>query len=343
MRLELETAAMLPDCRHGWVLLCALGGTECPLKDPDVQGGKLSAGEIEQISLFAGVGGGSPMRSRRAGFRAGSGSGVRRRRAVGEVTQQELLKEGSEGTLGDTEQRIGDGDLHVFRIAAGVVEGGDEARGDVAEDVRIVGLEMTVVSLTDGDGGDGIQSSNDDIAVATIEVTRVLVEDGGIDGRAEERGTEAVAVTGGVALGVASEARAVAGEVSLDLLDSSGDAGGYEGEGILRHNDGQFELLTTGKGRGIGDVTNEEVGEDAKDALVLLGSDLLLGEVLDGDGVDGGGDGFDAEFYCRDDDAFAFVNDEDVLDLPGGEALGGDGDDVGAGWNGVEEEAAVWV
>ncbi len=163
---------------------------------------------------------------------------------------------------------------------------------------------MAVVALADDDRGDGVEGAGDDVAVAAVEVARILVEEGGKEGGAEEGGGEAVAVGGGVALGVAGEAGAVAGEVALRLLDAGGDAGGHEGERVDRDDGGELELLAAGEGRGVGDVADEEVGQDAEDALVLFGGDLLFGEVFDGDGVDGGGDGFDAELNRREDDDF---------------------------------------
>ena len=75
---------------------------------------------------------------------------------------------------------------------------------------------------------------------------------------------------------------------------------------------------------------------------MLLGGNLLLGEVFDGDGVDDGVDGFDAEFDGVQRDGLRRV-DGDVLDLPGCEAGCADTDAVGAGGDRRQREGTAGV
>ena len=81
----------------------------------------------------------------------------------------------------------------------------------------------------------------------------------------------------------------------MRLLDARGDTRGEEGDGIDSDLYRELELLLAGEGRRIGDVADVEVGEDADDALLYLGADLLFSEVFLSDRVDGGPDGFDAK------------------------------------------------
>ena len=89
----------------------------------------------------------------------------------------------------------------------------------------------------------------------------------------------------------------------------------------------------------VGDIADVEVGEDADDALLDFGADLLFGEIFLRDGIDGGPDGFDAEQDGRQDKIFSGA-DDDVFDLPGGEARGGDFDKVFSGRDSEEREGA---
>ena len=81
----------------------------------------------------------------------------------------------------------------------------------------------------------------------------------------------------------------------MPLLDARGDAGGEEGDRVDGDFDGQLEFLFASERGCVGDVADVEVGEDAEDALFYFGADLLLGEILLSDGVDGGFYGLDAQ------------------------------------------------
>ena len=141
------------------------------------------------------------------------------RHAVGEVAQQELLKQRAETAFADANEDVVHRGLEVVTGAVRVVQAGERAGAHVAQHIGVVRLPVAVVALADDHRGDGVQRAVDDRAAAVVEVARVLAEERGKDRRAEEGGGEVVAVGGGVALGVAGGAGAVAGEVALRLLD----------------------------------------------------------------------------------------------------------------------------
>ena len=62
-------------------------------------------------------------------------------------------------------------------------------------------------------------------------------------------------------------------------------------------------------------IVDIKVRQDAEDALVFLGGNLLLGEIFDRDGVNDGVDGLDAEFHRCERDGLGGTH-GDVLDLP---------------------------
>ena len=95
---------------------------------------------------------------------------------MGEVFEEKLLKEGSDGAGTDTNEDIVDGDLSVVFFATGIVEAGDAAGGEVAEDVGVIWLPAAVVSLADNDSGDGVERTRDNTTFASVEVARVLMQ-----------------------------------------------------------------------------------------------------------------------------------------------------------------------
>ncbi len=79
--------------------------------------------------------------------------------------------------------------------------------------------------------------------------------------------------------------------MSCRLVDAGGDAGENEGDGIDGGAQGELELLPGAEGRGVPDVAGVEVGDGAEDALLLLDLELLGGDLVLGEGLDGGADG----------------------------------------------------
>ena len=130
---------------------------------------------------------------------------------------------------------------------------------------------------------------------ALVEVTRVLVEDRGENGCAEHAADEDVAVVGSVTLGITFGSLTVIGVCVARLLDTGEEAGGEEGDRIGGGAKGEAKLLFWVERGGVPDEAGVEVGKDSKDALLDLGGDLLVGDLLLGDDdLDsnvGGGDG----------------------------------------------------
>ena len=169
-------------------------------------------------------------------------------------------------------------------VVGGTVEIGDAAGGEVAEDVGVVELAVAVVAAADECGGEGVPGPRGDASGALVEVTRVLMEEGGEDGCAEHAADEEVAVVGSVALGVACGTLAVVGVGVARLLDAGEGAGGEEGDGIDGRTKGEAELLFWFERRGVPDEAGVEVRENSEDALLDLSADLFLGDLLFGDG-----------------------------------------------------------
>src|ERR1700704_3847422 len=124
------------------------------------------------------------------------------------------------------------------------------------------------------------------------------MEEGGEDGRAEHATDEDVAIVGSIALTVAHGALAVVWIGVARLLEAGEEAGGEEGDGISGRTKGKPELLFWLERCGVPDEAGVEVREDSKDALLNLGADLFLGDLLLGDGhinVHGGGSDGEAD------------------------------------------------
>ena len=96
---------------------------------------------------------------------------------MSEVFEEELLEKGSDCAGANTDEDVVDGNLGVVFFAVGIVEAGDAASGQVAKDVGVVWLPMSVVSFADNDGGDGVEGAGDDASVASVEVAGILMED----------------------------------------------------------------------------------------------------------------------------------------------------------------------
>jgi hypothetical protein len=262
-----------------------------------------------------------------------------RRYAVGEVLEEKLLEEGSDGSSADADEDIVDSNLSIVAVAIGIVETGDASGCEVSQNVGVVWLPVSVVPLADDYGRHGVESTGDDVTPAPVEIPRILMQKRRQQRGAEECRCDAGAISGAVALGITLEAFTVAGEVILSLLNARGDTSGEEGDGIDSDLQCELELLLAGEGRGIGDVADVEVGENADDALLHFGAYLLFSEVFLSDRVDGGPDGFDTKNNWRENQIFSGM-DQNVFYLPSCEARSGDPDEVPSGRDCQEREFA---
>src|ERR1700677_1765024 len=267
----------------------------------------------------------------------------RRRYADRDLADQELFEQGTDCTGGGAEERVADSELDSIPIGRWVVDVRDSCRGEIAEDVGIVGLQMAVVALADDDACDGIEGARGNASRAFVEIARILMKDGGEDCAANEHAVEAVGVGGTETFCEALRTLAVAGEFILTLLESCDDCSACEGDWVERHSEGEPVFLAGGERDRILVVADVEVGDHAQNALFLFGMQLLFGDLLlREDGVDL------RACHCylkRDRREFvdlSGVQDEAVFDA-GGEACGADGELDGAGFDAGEAEGAFGV
>ena len=71
---------------------------------------------------------------------------------MGEVLEKELLEEGADGSGADADEDVVDGDLSVVTVAIGIVKAGEASGCEISEDVGVVWLPVSVVSLADDYG-----------------------------------------------------------------------------------------------------------------------------------------------------------------------------------------------
>ena len=265
----------------------------------------------------------------------------------GELLDEELLEEVADGSLNRAEDGVAEDEADAVAVFGGVVGVGDGRSGEVAEDVRVVGLPLAVVALADRDELGGVPDAGFDRAGAFVEVAGVLVEDRWEEGSGEEGADGVVAVSRAVAASVSGGSVAVAGVGVVGLLEAGDGSGHDEGDGVDGGLPGHLELLLRGHGRGVLDVGDVEVGEDGEDALLFLDLDLSGGYIFSrGGDFDGGERGWDGEGDGGDFFGFACA-DRPVGDVDGeagcvdgeGEAAGGDTGElvaaVGAGEGGL--------
>lgn len=150
---------------------------------------------------------------------------------------------------------------------------------------------MTVVAFADDCVGDGVENSRARGASPLVEVSRILFEDCRENDAPEQRAARKVGVRSAVSLAVALCALTISGELVDRLLDSRGGANQDECYRIDGVSKGKLEFLPRIERRGVLDIADIEIGNDAEDALLLFGFDLALrdyGGRLDYDrGVDG--------------------------------------------------------
>ena len=124
-----------------------------------------------------------------------------------------------------------------------VVEIGEAAGGEASEDAGVIWLPMLVVAFADEEGSDGVKDAGARAAGSFVEVARILFEERGEDGAADEGIGGVVKVIGSEAFGVALCALSVASVVVGGLLDAGGGAGDDDGGGIDHEAACEFEFL----------------------------------------------------------------------------------------------------
>ena len=69
--------------------------------------------------------------------------------AVGDVLEEKLLEEGSDGSSADSDEDIVDGNLSVVAVAIGIVETGETSGCEISQNVGVVWLPVSVVAFAD--------------------------------------------------------------------------------------------------------------------------------------------------------------------------------------------------
>lgn len=201
----------------------------------------------------------------------------------GDLFQGKLAGEVAGGVCGGVQEGVVDGEKKTA-VFVGPVEVGDTPGGEVTEDLGVVELAATVVAAADECPRQGVPGPGRDASSALIEVAGVLMEEDREDGCAEHATDKEVGVVGTVPLSVTLSPLTVAGIGVSRLLDAGEEASGEEGDGIGGRTQSKAELLFGWQRRSVPDEAGVEVGKDTEDALLDLGCDLFLGDLLFGDG-----------------------------------------------------------
>jgi len=256
------------------------------------------------------------------------------------VADDEFLKEIGDGGGGDADAGVFEGKTGVGFILVGIVKVGDAPGGERASDVGIVGLPAAVVSFADDGVCHRIAEARDLAAGSLVKIARILMEDGGENCRSDEGAADGIGVVGAEALAVSLGALAVLGEVVLALLDAGGSADDDDGERIDERSQGKMKFLPGIEGRGVGDVADVEVGNDAEDALLFFNLHLLLRDFDLGDADLDLGERI-GDIQRDQGKALDFAGVESSGERFRGKAAGSDGELKGSGRNAGKEELAV--
>src|SRR5262249_22300536 len=141
-----------------------------------------------------------------------------------ESADDEFLEEIGGSVRADADQRGFHGEAEAVAVLSRVIEIGDAASGQASENAGVVRLPVTVIALADHGVGEGEKNAGSRGAVASVEITRVLLEQGGQDGAADKCTRDGIAVLRAKALGVSLGTLAVAAEIALRLLHSRDNA-----------------------------------------------------------------------------------------------------------------------
>jgi hypothetical protein len=202
-----------------------------------------------------------------------------------EFADDEFLEEVGGGGLTDADERVFERQSRAIAILRRIVEVGDAACSETAEDAGIIGLPVSIVALTDHRIRDGIENPGAYGAGAFVEIARILFEERWKDRAADKRADNEVAVRRSVALRVTLRALAVAAESVVSLLHSSDDAGDHKIDRVYGASPRKLKLLFGGERSGIGNVAYIKIWNDAEDALFFLDLEFLFGDfdLRDGD------------------------------------------------------------
>src|SRR5437899_7231048 len=140
---------------------------------------------------------------------------------------------------------------------------------------------MSIVSPADERVGDRVESARLVCARALEEVTRVLVQKRWQDGAADHDVGKAVGSDSAIALAVTLQTLRVVGSVP-GLVDAGKNTYPDDGNRIGAGLKCELELQLRCQRRSVVIIDDVEIGEDAKNPLLLLDPDLLDGDLFGG-------------------------------------------------------------
>src|SRR5260370_41753022 len=196
-----------------------------------------------------------------------------------DYADEEYLEDLEDGRLPDPKPRVFEDEPHSISIVLGIVKIGEPARGEASGDTRIIRLPTPIVTLTHYGIGERIQEARTLASRSFVELTRILLQDGGQYGAADERAGNDVRVARAEALSVALRALPKSGELILRLFGTGNYRIQPERKWVDDHFPGKLEFLLGGKRNRIGDVADIEIGHDCQHALLFLLFNLLLGDL----------------------------------------------------------------
>ena len=161
-------------------------------------------------------------------------------------------------------------------IACRVIQVGDTSGGKASQDLRIVGLPVTIIAFADHGIRERVQGSRFRRACAPVEITGILFENGGKDRVSEEVANREVAERSPIAFCISLRALSISREFIARLLDTCNGASEDEIDGIDGQPSRQMEFLLGCQGRRIGDIGHIEIRDNAKHALFHFIVHLLL-------------------------------------------------------------------
>src|SRR5437660_48703 len=201
---------------------------------------------------------------------------------------------------------------------------------------------MSIVSPADERVGDRVESARLVCARALEEVTRVLVQKRWQDGAADHDVGKAVGSDSAIALAVTLQTLRVVGSVP-GLVDTGKNTYPDDGNRIGAGLKCELELQLRCQRRSVVIIDDVEIGEDAKNPLLLLDPDLLDGDLFGGIIHRYRGHHLcDVEFAARQDYVLAWIND-DGRRGPGCKSVRGDADAISSWFETFEFKESVVV
>src|ERR1017187_8242611 len=193
-----------------------------------------------------------------------------------QVPDDKFLKQIGDGIFVNPDCCVFECQPHSIAILRWIVEIGNSSRRKVSEDIRVICLPASIVSLTDNCIHDRIHDPGWRATPAFVKITRILFKKRWQYGRSDERRRSHVSIAGSESFSITFRALPISSEVILRLLNSRSASHKYEGEWIHHRLPGKVELLLRVERHCIGEVADIKIWEVAEHALLLFNLDLLF-------------------------------------------------------------------